>query len=66
MKSVVIGGYNPEFSSASVLDAADSILDGFPCMIRSQSIWTKMGRKYMSGAGQKAPIGGLLAFWSQP
>jgi hypothetical protein len=33
MKSVVIGGYSPEFSNASVLDAAGSILDAFPCMI---------------------------------
>jgi hypothetical protein len=45
MKLVVIDGYNPEFSSASVLDAAGSILDGFRCMTRSQSIWTKMGRR---------------------
>jgi hypothetical protein len=48
MKSVVIGGYNPEFSSASVQEAAGSTLDGFPCMTRSQSIWTKMGRKITS------------------
>jgi hypothetical protein len=30
MKSVVIGGYNPEFSSASVLDAAEFDTGWFP------------------------------------